>query len=76
MCVFFLYFSLISKLKFPWEILIKIDALYAKIYQQPRYEMLNEMVLDSWNIGLRLYAHLVLKIGLRDLDNFCHISYL
>ena len=38
--------------------------------------MLNEMVLDSWNIGLRLYAHLVLKIGLRDLDNFYHISYL
>jgi len=34
--------------------------------------MLNEMLLHSWNV----YAHLVLEVGLRDLDNSFHISYL
>ena len=37
--------------------------------------MLNEMVLNSWNLGC-IYTHLVLEVGLRDLDNSFHISYL
>ena len=37
--------------------------------------MLNEMVSDSWILG-NIYAHLALEVGMRDLNNSLHISYL
>ena len=39
--------------------------------------MLNEMVVDSWKVMLGyIYAHLVLEVVLRDLDNSFRIRYL